>query len=92
MSVNREKLQLSKESANDNVIEATSLELAIPRHLVEEVVNVQSKYVAERIKEGGFEGVLLPRLAKIRVKAAKVYHIHNLVGTTEIKKHTKINK
>lgn len=77
-------------SANEDVLEETMLELAVPKHLIREVVNVQSEYTAERIREGGFEGVLWPLFGKVKVKVAKVRTITEMVGNQNIKKNTQI--
>lgn len=78
--------------ANDLVIEETSLELAIPKHLVKEVVSAQAEFTIDRIREGGFEGVSLPGLGKIKVKVSKLEFITNLIGSENIRKNTQVNR
>lgn len=92
MPLKKKKPQLPQQSANEEVLELVSLELAIPKHLVKEVVNVQSEYSAEKIKEGGFEGILWPLFGKLRIKVAKVYQEHNSKGSVAVRRNTQINK
>lgn len=91
MKPKRKKQQLPQQPAsNEDVIEETSLELAIPKHIVREVVSAQSEYTVERVREGGFEGVCWPLFGKVRVKVTRVHQIHELVGNQDIKKNTVI--
>lgn len=75
-------------SANDLVIEETSLELALPKNLVKEVVNAQSEFTAEMIRTGAFEGVIWPKFGKVRVKIGKVHQYVEARSTEEVRKNT----
>lgn len=87
----KKKFQQPQPPVNDYIIEETALDLALPKHLVKEVVQAQSEFTVERIREGGFEGVMWPLFGKLKVKVSKVHQLHDLVGSTEIKKNTKTN-
>jgi hypothetical protein len=90
MKAKRKKQISQQPPSNEDVVEETSLELVISKLLVREVVSAQSEFTAERIREGGFEGVMWPLFGKIRVKVTKVHQIHDLVGNQNIKKNTVI--
>lgn len=79
------------QAINELVLEETALELALPKHLVKEVVSAQSEFTTEKIREGGFDGVMWPLFGKIRVKVSRVHYFHEHVGTKDIKKNTITN-
>lgn len=92
MQLKNKKQQISQPSVNEEVLELVSLELAIPKDKVKEVVKVQSDYTVEKIKEGGFDGVLWPLFGKVKVKIRKVHKYHEVLGGTEVRKNTEVNK
>jgi len=82
------KFRQIQPTANDVILEETSLALCMPKNLVKEVVDAQSAFTSERMAEGALEGVLWPAFCKIRVKASRVYQAHLKTGNSNIKKNT----
>ena len=91
MEQRKKKLKPQLVPANDFVLEETALELLIPKALCKEVVNVQSEFTAEKIREGGYETVMWPLFGKVKVKVSKVHKLNAYEGYKDINKNTTIN-
>ena len=76
------------QTANSIVLEQTSLDLGLPLDLVTEVVKAQAEFTAFKIREGMFEGVMWPRLGKIKIKVSKVHNVNKYRGLEDVIKNT----
>lgn len=80
------------ETCNHLVIEEVALKLGLHPvkdvGLISEVVSAQADFTAEKIREGGFDGVLWPLFGKVQIKKENVYLSHRRRDEAEIRKHT----
>lgn len=84
------KSQPLRETVNDIIIEETALDVGVSKALAYEVVSCQDDFIAYKIREGGFEGILIPRLGKIKIKPTRVHAVQEAIATADIKKNTEI--